>query len=263
MTFLQFAMNNVKRNARVYLAYFLSSVFTIMVFFSFAINLFHPTIASRKGGALELILGQAEAVILVFSFLFIWISVSAFLKVRSREFGTLLLLGMSPQQLYRLIFLENMIIGGLAILTGIILGLVFAKLWLMVLSRLLADEFVFYFPLTAIGLTVGLFVLIFLGISASTPYVIRTQNVRALLVGAKKPNREIHFSKVLAAVAILLLGMGYFMAISPQLYDLHPWLDQLVLLLENIPYVEAIISVAVVWEHIYFLSSSVYGFYTA
>ena len=86
MTFFQFALNNVKRNARVYLAYFLSSVFTIMVFFSFAVNLFHPIIVSKRGGAVELIMGQTELAILVFSFLFIFISVNAFLKVKSKEF---------------------------------------------------------------------------------------------------------------------------------------------------------------------------------
>ena len=129
MTLLQFAFNNVKRNTRVYLAYFLSSVFTIMVFFAFAVNLFHPVIASKRGGAVELIIGQTEMAILVFSFLFVLISVSAFLKVRSKEFGILMILGMTKKQLSLLVFLENMIIGCLAIIVGIALGLVFSKLF--------------------------------------------------------------------------------------------------------------------------------------
>jgi len=66
MTFIQFAVNNVKRNTRVYLAYFLSSVFTIMVFFSFAVNLFHPVIADRSGGAVELIMGKPRQPFLYF-----------------------------------------------------------------------------------------------------------------------------------------------------------------------------------------------------
>lgn len=154
MTFLQFALNNVKRNARVYLAYFLSSVFTIMVFFSFAVNLFHPIIVSKKGGAIELIVGQTELAILVFSFLFIFISVNAFLKVRSKEFGILMVLGMSKKQLRRLVFLENMIIGCLAIIVGITIGLVFSKFFLMLLSSILSyDSLSFYFPYEAMLLT--------------------------------------------------------------------------------------------------------------
>lgn len=247
MTFFQFALNNVKRNTRVYLAYFLSSVFTIMVFFSFAVNLFHPVIASRNGGAIELIMGQTEVAILVFSFLFVFISVNAFLKVRSKEFGTLMILGMSKKQLRRLVFLENMIIGCLAIIAGITMGLAFSKFLLMVLSSILSFESLsFYFPFEAILLTTVFFILIFLGISVLTPLIIRTSNIINLLKGTKRPNREIKFSIIQSFVAILLLGIGYFMAISPQLYDIHPFLDEIVLLIENIPYAEVILTTSVV-----------------
>lgn len=247
MTFFQFALNNVKRNTRVYLAYFLSSVFTIMVFFSFAVNLFHPVIASRNGGAIELIMGQTEVAILVFSFLFVFISVNAFLKVRSKEFGTLMILGMSKKQFRRLVFLENMIIGCLAIIAGITMGLVFSKFLLMVLSSILSFESLsFYFPFEAILLTTVFFILIFLGISVLTPLIIRTSNIINLLKGTKRPNREIKFSIIQSFVAILLLGIGYFMAISPQLYDIHPFLDEIVLLIENIPYAEVILTTSVV-----------------
>ena len=255
MTFQQFAFNNVKRNTRVYLAYFLSSVFTIMVFFSFAVNLFHPVIASRSGGAIELIMGQTEAAILIFSFLFVFISVNAFLKARSKEFGILMTLGMSRKQLRRLVFLENMMIGCLAIVVGITIGLVFSKLLLMILSSILSyGSLSFYFPYKAILLTTGFFLLIFLGISALTPFIIRTSSIIDLIKGAKKPNREIKFSVILSVAAVLLLGSGYFMAISPQLYDINPFLDKVVLFIENIRYVEVIITSSVVMGTYLFFS---------
>ena len=247
MTFLQFALNNVKRNARVYLAYFLSSVFTIMVFFSFAVNLFHPIIVSKKGGAIELIIGQTELAILVFSFLFIFISVNAFLKVRSKEFGILMVLGMSKKQLRRLVFLENMIIGCLAIIVGITIGLVFSKFFLMLLSSILSyDSLSFYFPYEAMLLTTVFFILIFLGISALTPLIIRTSNIITLLKGTKRANREVEFSVIQSIAAILLLGLGYFMAISPHLYDINPFLDKIVLFIEKLQYAEVIITTSVV-----------------
>ena len=255
MTFFQLALNNVKRNARVYLAYFLSSVFTIMVFFSFAVNLFHPVIVSKRGGAIELIMGQTEVAILIFSFFFILISVNAFLKVRSKEFGILMVLGMSKKQLKRLVFLENMIIGCLAIITGITMGLVFSKFLLMLLSSILSyDSLSFYFPFEAILLTTGFFILIFLGISALTPLIIRTSNINTLLKGAKRPNREIKFSILQSVAAVLLLGLGYFMAISPQLYDINSFLDKIILFIENLQYTETILTVSVVMGTYLFFS---------
>jgi len=43
-----------------------------------------------------------------------------------------MILGMSRKQLRRLLFLENMIIGFLAVICGIFAGLVFSKLLLMI-----------------------------------------------------------------------------------------------------------------------------------
>ncbi len=60
MTFRQFAINNVIRNKRLYAAYFLSSLFTVMVFFTFAIFAFHP--AFFDGGIrAEVLYGMAVA----------------------------------------------------------------------------------------------------------------------------------------------------------------------------------------------------------
>ena len=42
MTFRQFAFNNIFRNKRTYAAHFLSSAFSIMIFFMYALLLFHP-----------------------------------------------------------------------------------------------------------------------------------------------------------------------------------------------------------------------------
>src|SRR5699024_7408319 len=46
-TFRQLALNNVLRNRRVYAAYFLSSLFTVMVFFTFVNFAFHPALTGE------------------------------------------------------------------------------------------------------------------------------------------------------------------------------------------------------------------------
>ena len=47
MTFFQFARNNVTRNGRAYVAYFLSSTFAILLFFLYATLINHPDL--QKG----------------------------------------------------------------------------------------------------------------------------------------------------------------------------------------------------------------------
>lgn len=119
MTFWQFAFKNVSRNARAYFAYFVSSAFSIAIFFSFAVYLFHPKLhMTDVNYALSILMTISEVVIVFFSFFFLLYSIGTFLKVRKRQFGILTVLGISQKQLKRLIFIENMLIGILSIFFG-------------------------------------------------------------------------------------------------------------------------------------------------
>ena len=58
----------------------------------------------------------------------------AFLQARSKEFGVLLHLGMSKQQLNRLIFTETMLIGITSIVVGTVIGFTFSKFFFMIVT---------------------------------------------------------------------------------------------------------------------------------
>ena len=112
-------------------AYFLSSSFAVMTFFTYLVFIFHPDIVNSEMGAMtKAAMTVAAYITFVFSFLFVLYSISAFLKVRMKEFGILTVLGAAGRQLNRLIFLENMIIGTAADMRGSS-GVVFSKLFLM------------------------------------------------------------------------------------------------------------------------------------
>ncbi|WP_028778152.1 FtsX-like permease family protein [Shimazuella kribbensis] len=207
MSFLQFAYNNVRRNKRAYAAYLLSSAFAVMIFFIYAIFLFHPQIAnSLFGKTTQMGMKTAEYIIFVFSFLFVLFSVSAFLKTRKKEFGLLTILGSTSSQLNRLIFLENMIIGFIAILIGLIVGFVVSKIFLIVGAMAIGMKALpFYFPWKAIGLTVASFMSLFFVISILTLFFVRNNKVMELLQGAKKPKTEPKASWVLSLLTILAI----------------------------------------------------------
>lgn len=69
MNFPQFAFNNVKRNGRAYFAYFLSSAFTVMIFFTYAVFIYHPQLDRSLMGPMTRAGMQAAAyVVFVFHF---------------------------------------------------------------------------------------------------------------------------------------------------------------------------------------------------
>ena len=85
MTFRQFAFNNVLRNKRLYIAYFFSSMFTVMVFFTFAIFAFHPAFSGGSVNETALYgMAVSGGIIYVFSFFFVLYSMSSFFTVAEK-----------------------------------------------------------------------------------------------------------------------------------------------------------------------------------
>lgn len=220
VTFRQFAFKNVIRNKRLYAAYFLSSMFIVMVFFTFAMFAFHPGLNIQSAGESVTLgttvgLSVSGGIIYIFSFFFVLYSMSSFLQSRKKEFGLLMTQGMSMRQIRLMVFLENMLIGLFATVSGILLGLVFAKAILLVAENVLviSEELSFYFPLMAIALTLASFIVLFLFISLLVSFVLRSKKLIELIKGNKQSKGEPKASIFLTIIAVLLLGAGYFTAL--------------------------------------------------
>jgi len=211
VTFRQFAFKNVQRNYKAYLAYFLSCTFSILVFFLFAVNLFHPEIGERfTSGPVHLVLSAGEIAVAVFSLLFIFYSEGSFLKTRSQEFGLLMMLGATRKQLNRLMAAENLIIGLAAMAAGMAAGLFLSKYFLLLASVILeVEELEFYWPAEAVALTAAGFLVMFILISAVAPLTVRSKAILELLKGNRKPKEPPKASVWLSAAGVLLIAAGY------------------------------------------------------
>ncbi|UVI30526.1 FtsX-like permease family protein [Paenibacillus spongiae] len=214
MTFRQFVYRNVIRNKRIYAAYFLSSAFSVMIFFVCALFIFNPDV--RNGLFYDIVLqamGAAESIMYVFSFFFVLYSVSSFLRSRKREFGVLLMHGMTKRQLNVMVFLENMLIGIGAIIAGMVAGLLTGKLFLMIGSSFLGiPPLSFHVSWQAPALTIGSFALLFFIISICTSALIRTNRLIELFQAGQQPKAEPKASIRLSLLAAVLLLASYFLA---------------------------------------------------
>lgn len=128
MNFRQFVYRNTMRNKPLYLAYFLSTLVSVMVFFTFSTMAFHPILQSGVSQNLKVGMLGSAVLIFGFSFFFVIYSLSIFLQSRKKEFGLLLIQGMSMKQLRRMISLETLVIGFWSIIFGSLLGVGFSQL---------------------------------------------------------------------------------------------------------------------------------------
>ncbi|MGN7894815.1 ABC transporter permease [Bacillus sp. 22475] len=219
MTFRQFAFNNIFRNKRTYAAHFLSSAFSIMIFFTYALLLFHPDLQGELKSTSATIsafgtlgFSVSQGLIFVFSFFFILYSVSSFLKTRKKEFGVLMMQGMSMRQLKKLLLIENMLIGLGSICIGIFIGLIFSKLVLLISASVLMinNGLPFYIPVRAVLLTVITFLFLFLIVSLFTFKMIKVTELVELIRAEEKPKPEPKSSVLLSILSLISIGYGYF-----------------------------------------------------
>lgn len=218
MNFPQFAFNNVRRNSRAYFAFFLSSAFMVMIFFSYSVFIYHPGVTNIKLGTNSASGMQiASYIVFIFAFFFVLYSISAFLKMRNLEFGILMILGARPGQINNLILIENMLIGLLSIVTGVSFGMLISKLFLLLSTTIMGmDPLPFYWPMKALMMTSISFISLFLVISIFTLLFIRKHQVLELLKGNVKPKKEPRVSWFFSLFGFLLLTAGA-LAIRKQL----------------------------------------------
>lgn len=214
MTFRQFAYRNVVRNRRVYAAFFMASVFSVMVFFLYSMLLFHPSIENAFLKEISSLgMGIAEVVLFIFTFFFLFYSMRAFLQARSKEFGVLLLLGMAKRQLYQLIFIETMLLGFASIVSGIFLGFMFSKFFFMIVKVIVQIPVLpLYLSWKPFALTMGAFFSLFIIISYIAPVFIKEGEVADLLSGETAVQSVYSYSRSRGIFGVLLLMLAYFMA---------------------------------------------------
>ncbi|MGT2933598.1 FtsX-like permease family protein [Streptococcus catagoni] len=211
MTLFDLAYKNVVRDFKTYLYHFINCLFSVFVFFIFSAFAYHPALkVVEDGSTIGLILLTAEIISLLFAFVFTLYSIGNFLKVRSKQFAIINLVGASKKQFKAIIFYENMIISGLSLICGIGFGLIFSKFFFMISEKMIPNiQLDFYLPLKAMLMTFLVVGGLFLFISYVSPYILRRTRIIKLL--KTETVSEKSYLGVLSLVSIVILGLIFYL----------------------------------------------------
>lgn len=216
MNLREFAIKNVQRNAKAYFAYFLSSTISAALLFSFTMLILHPDFkVSSFPQHIKNTLYITIVIAYLFICLFVFYSISVFLKSRYKEFGILYIIGSSKRLVQKMIRIENMLISSVAAIAGILLGLIFSKILFAASGKILGyNALKFYLPVKAMTITFSAFVMIGIVISTFCTFIIKEDKVLSLIKGTKRPKPEPKASVTLAVICISLLAVGYFLSVT-------------------------------------------------
>ena len=220
MTLSKLSLRNARRQTRDYLVYFVTVVIAAALLYAFNGLVFSSEMKSlsKMMDTLPLVIVLASIVVVgVFGWLVSY-STRFMLSRRSRELGTYILVGMTNKQVAQLFFLENLTVGGVALILGIALGgLLYQALRAIVMAMFsMPYRFSLSLSFPAIGLTTAYFALIYLYALRKSRKRIRKMkiydlvyfdrlNEGAVIQTGKNRRRTFTVSVVLGVVGTLLL----------------------------------------------------------
>lgn len=220
MTLSNIVLKNIKGNLNKYVMYYLSNTLVVTIFFIFANFIYNPQVKSVDVmGSMGVMASQTmflcEIVIVIFTIVFTVYSISSFVKSREKEFGLLSMFGLTKGQIRSYVMFENIIVSTAAIVTGLLLGIIFSKLFFMTVTVILVldTEIPFVISIKALVITLIVFIILFQGISFIVSYKIKNNNIIELLKGDRIPKPVPKFSKFKAILSIMLIAAGYILAV--------------------------------------------------
>lgn len=132
------------------------------------------------------------------------------------------MIGTSKKQILKMIFIENLLISISATVCGIVTGLVFSKLFLIMIEKMFRIQALpYYFPIKAILITSVAFILLCVLVSFFTSWIIKEKDILHLLKGTMAPRLAPKPSVLLAILSAVLLLVAYYISFTSNIENLE------------------------------------------
>ncbi len=211
------AATNLRKNAKAYLPYLLTCIFTCAMFYIMDSLSRNQGLNNTIGSAtVEYTLSLGRNVIAVFAVIFLFYTNSFLTKNRKKEFGLYGILGMEKKHLARVLLWESLYVLAISLALGLLAGVLLDKLMYLAISKLLKTQIAlgFYLSRQAMLDTLLLFAGIFLLIFLHSLRLISLSKPIELLRGGNTGEKEPKANWLFAVLGVLCLAGGYYIAVT-------------------------------------------------
>lgn len=217
--YVRLAKTNIQNNRQLYLPYIISGIVTVMMFYLMMFINNNPGLERIPGATnLKSIMALGVGVVAIFAYIFIFYTNSFIIKRRKKEIGVYNILGMEKRHIAKVLGLETVFVAVIAIAGGILSGIVFSKLILMLLYRMLGFQESVAFFVTKAGITeaILIFGVLYLLTLLYNLLQIRLANPIELLRGGNVGEKEPKTKGIMAVAGAACLAVAYYIAITTQ-----------------------------------------------
>ena len=155
--YIRLAKTNIKNNKPLYLPYILSGIMTVAMFYLMMFLNNNKGMDGLPGAAsIKSIMFLGVIVIAIFAYIFLFYTNSFIIKRRKKEIGVYNILGMEKRHIAKVLAMETVFVAFISIGGGLLVGVLFSKLALMLLYKILGFSESIVFSITGAGISVSL-----------------------------------------------------------------------------------------------------------
>lgn len=209
------ALSNIKKNAKTYIPYILTCIFTISLFYMMHSISINEGLKDTFGGStIMIILSYGVAIVGIFSIIFLFYTNSFLIKRRKKEIGLYNILGMEKRHIMVMLSCEIFFVAIISLVSGLVTGILLSKLMFLLLLNIVHMQTALSFSINqpSIMLTILLFSGIFLATLIFNLFQIHISNPIALLKGESSGEKEPKSKLIITLLGIACLTSGYYIA---------------------------------------------------
>lgn len=211
------AITNIKKNKLFYIPYIVSGILVVSFVYMMSFMGDNKGIDGMFGAdQIRLLMHFGLIIILIFSYIFLFYTNSFLIKRRKKEFGVYNMLGMEKRHISRVFAMESLIVALISIGCGLVVGIAFSKLSMMLFFYIIRIETSFVFSICgeSILFTVVAFGILYFLILVYNCLQIRLSNTMELIRGGNVGEREPKTKVILSLIGFACLFAGYYMSIT-------------------------------------------------
>lgn len=232
---LKLALRNIRRSLRDYAIYFVTLLFAVAVFYAFNSIEGQQVLFDTEAKASADRFRMTQQVLSLFSWViaavlgFLIVYANRFIiKRRKHEFGTYLLLGMSPGAVSRIVLYETVIVGVASLAAGLAVGIMLSQALSFFTAALFAitmSHYQFVFSEAALFMTLWCFVAIYVVVALFNLVSVRRYKLIDLLSAKtkneKSPVRNPWVCLVAFIVSVGIIAVAYLSLVESGLQSLE------------------------------------------
>lgn len=214
---LKISLSGMRKMMKDYIVLLVGLVISISIFYMFQTLAVNRTFIESNSviSSIALVFIVGAVLLSIITFFYIIYANSFLLSLRRKEFGMFMTLGAKKGKIIKLMFIETMSVGIIALILGIALGTGLAQIVGVMLMKQLdfysTDYQAFYVP--AIGITIAFFIVIFLITAVINAFKLARTTILNLIHAESHQERvrkQGFGAFIIAILSLIFLSVGYY-----------------------------------------------------